>query len=356
MSYTEQDLRKVLAERSTGGDGGPARLDAIARKGRALRRRRRWAAGLTVVAVAATGASLLSPLLRDTATVEVAAPVTAQPPREEGKRLAGARYETAGELRRVTLTPLSAKTSFRVSCIAGLRVFIRQENAVQSDLCGSLTNGGPQLHMMGSLTTRPGVPITVDVVALPAKAVDGDPQDGAAEMERLLKAVRPTPSLWEVAVHDGGISTRSCSPDICDSGTLPAGGGEDNLAGLPPSNGTVPKSSSMVGKAVKVVDADGMASRTVIRCPGTDLHAYLWEKDRLVMSAPCGATPAIWDDPRPASHTLRAMVVPKALVRDGDAPEPADLQQRVKPETGPRWTVAVQPVPAGPVAPPPVGD
>lgn len=301
MNQTEHDLRELLAERSTGASGGGARLEEILTRGRKIRRRR-WAAGGTlaaaVVAVVLTPSLLPGGPVRDS----VIAARVGEPDqtRGEGVRLAGTRSESTGKVERLTFTPKSERTSYRVNCAAGSRAFVRYGDREDVGTCGE-DRKGQEWTAFGHLDgLTVGVPVTVEVFTVPTTIKDPPDESSEGFDEALADAARK-PALWEIAIHDGGISDGSCSPDIClDNGTRPATQGERNLAGLSDSHQVTGGHFTRINETHLLQGTVKGKARVYVRCEGEDLYAFIraGKADRngvLATSMPCGAKPALWE-------------------------------------------------------------
>ncbi|MEV7011251.1 hypothetical protein [Streptosporangium sp. NPDC051022] len=366
MSHTEHDLRELLASRGQeGGGGGSARLDEIIARGRRIRRRRWTAAAALAVAVTA-GAVMAPPLLsggRDAKSVTAAQVGRAEgAARGEGVRLAGARSESTGKVERLSFTPKSDRTLYRVDCAADSRVFLRFGDRVDAGRCGTDSKGS-HWNTAGDLKgTSPGVPVTVEVFTVPASQVPRDLRDrgddgfSSADFDRVLAASEPGAALWEVAIHDGGVSTRSCSPDIClSSGTRFATQGERNLAGLPNGHQVEGGHLTRINERFTFRAELNGGARVYVRCAREDLHAFIWAGRAdgdgvLAKSLPCGAKPARWE-----FHANGPTEVTVAVVRRDRVPGGADftsdlqaasksarrLLGTLRPEAG-NWDVSIQ--------------
>ncbi|MFC3983266.1 hypothetical protein [Streptosporangium jomthongense] len=369
MSHTEHDLRELLAERSTGGHGGGARLEDILTEGRRIRRRR-WAAVGTVAAVTAAALVLTPTLLsggtRDGGTrgggsimAQVGEPI--KQVGEEGVRLAGVRSEETGKAERLSFVPKSEKTSYRVNCAHASRVFVRYGDRVDVGTCGE-NERGQEWTAFGSLDgLTAGVSVTVEVFTVPT-TIEDTPKDPSPEEQSpkgydraLADAVRG-PALWEIAIHDQGVSSASCSPDIClDNGARLATQGEFNLGGLPNSHQVAGGHLTQINEKHAFQGTVGGKGRVYVRCEGEDLHALIWadNADRtgvLARSAPCGAKPVMWEFFGNGSAEVTVAVVRRdRLPRGGDfgsdlqaASKEADrLLSGLRPEAG-SWHVALQ--------------
>ncbi|MEV8634076.1 hypothetical protein AB0395_20695 [Streptosporangium sp. NPDC051023] len=369
MSHTEHDLRELLAARSEGGGrGGAAGLDGILARGRRIRRGRRWAAAGTLAAALAVLAVLTPSLLAGLpggkgrqANIAASVGEKGSPgENKEGVRLAGARSESTGKVERLSFTPRSGRTFYRVNCAAGW-AFVRLGDQVDGGQCGA---DDTQWTMSGSLgEAREGVPVTVEAFTVPASQVSQDIRDrsdgalSSGDFDRVLADATPGAGLWEIAVHDGYVLTSSCSPDICLDGTTFAARGERNLAGVPNGHQVEGHRYTEINKrfALKVEVKDG--ARVYVRCAGEDLHAFIWagKADRsgvLAKSLPCGAKPALWEFSSSGGGPTEITV---AVVRrdrlPGGTDFTSDLQAASKnanrllgtlrPEAG-NWEVSVQ--------------
>ncbi|MFC7645621.1 hypothetical protein ACFQX6_37155 [Streptosporangium lutulentum] len=240
MSHTEHDLKETLAEHSEGGGGGTARLEEIIARGRRIRRRRRWAATGTAVAALAVVAVLTPVPLPGGGVTDARIAAEVREPEGEGVRLAGARFENVGKAETISFTPRSDRTSYRVSCAGPVQAFVRFGDQIDHSRCGNEQALGR--HAIGRLEgTKEGITAKVEVFTVPDSQVPADitaeKELSSEDFDRVLAQARTGSGLWEIAIHDGGVSTRSCSPDIClYSGTTLATKGERNLASLPNSH------------------------------------------------------------------------------------------------------------------------
>ncbi|MFF0574963.1 hypothetical protein [Streptosporangium saharense] len=353
MNQTEHDLRELLAERSTGASGGGARLEEILAQGRRIRRRR-WAAGGTLAAVVA--ALVLTPPLLSGGPARdgVIAARVGEPDsqtRGEGVRLAGTRSESTGEVERLTFVPKSDRASYRVNCAAGSRAFVRHGDQVDAGVCGE-DRQGQEWTAFGHFDELPvGVPVTVEVFTVPTTIKDPPDESSEGFDEALANAVR-RPALWEIAVHDGGISDAACSPDIClDSGSRPAAKGERNLAGLPDGHQVAGGHVTRINEKHTFRGTVEGEARVYVRCEGEDLHAFIWAgRAVLAKSVPCGAKPALWEFVANGPTEVTVAVVRRdRLPRGSDftsdlqaaSKEANRLLSGLKPEAG-YWHVALQ--------------
>ncbi|MEV4096599.1 hypothetical protein [Streptosporangium saharense] len=354
MNHTEHDLRELLAERSTGASGGGARLEEILTQGRRIRRRR-WAAGGTLAAVVAA-ALVLTPTLLSGGSVRdsVVAARVGDPDsqmRGEGVRLAGTRSESTGKVERLTFTPKSERTSYRINCAAGSRTFVRYGDREDVGACGEDRQGQEWIafgHLDGLAV---GVPVTVEVFTVPTTIKDSPDESSEGFDEALADAARK-PALWEIAIHDGGVTSGSCSPDIClDNGTQPATQGEHNLAGLPNSHQVTGGHFTRINEKHTFRGTVEGEARVYVRCEGEDLHAFIWAgRAVLAKSVPCGAKPALWEFVANGPTEVTVAVVRRdRLPRGSDftsdlqaaSKEANSLLTGLKPEAG-YWHVALQ--------------
>ncbi|OUC92669.1 hypothetical protein [Streptosporangium minutum] len=355
MTHTEHDLRELLAARSEGGSGGAARLEEIVTRGRRIRRRR-WAAAGTLAAALAVVAGLTPVLLSGGQGRASNIAASVQTPQGEGVRLAGVRLANVGRKEKVSFTPRSGKTSYRVNCAGPVQTFVRLGDQVDHGRCGN--EQGREWSTFGKLEeAREGVTVEVEVFTIPTSRVPADITAETAlsreDFDRVLALAEPGPGLWEIAIHDGGVSDRSCSPDIClHSGTLPATKGERNLAGLPNSHTIESRRFKEINKRFRVkADPSGQGS-VYVRCEGADLYAFIWPGATgdgvLAVAQPCGAMPVNWDFQSTDGATVA--VVPRERVPAGldfasDLEKGADLAREIvgglTPTPG-NWEVAVQ--------------
>ncbi|MER7128044.1 hypothetical protein [Streptosporangium saharense] len=366
MNHTEHDLRELLAERSTGASGGGARLEEILAQGRRIRRRRWAAAGTLTAAVAA--ALVLTPILLSGGPVQdgVIAARVGEPDsrtRGEGVRLAGLRSESTGKAERLTFVPKSERASYRVNCAAGSRAFVRYGDQVDAGTCGE-DRKGQEWTAFGHLDgLTVGVPVTVEVFTVPTTIKDPPDESSEGFDEALADAARK-PALWEIAIHDGGVSDGSCSPDIClDNGTRPATQGERNLAGLSDSHQVTGGHFTRINEKHTFRGTVEGKARVYVRCEGEDLHAFVWagKADRsgvLAKSVSCGARPALWEFTANGPTEVTVAVVRRdRLPRGSDftsdlqaaSKEANRLLSGLRPEAG-YWHVALQQLDEPPAA------
>ncbi|SFL01495.1 hypothetical protein SAMN05216275_14737 [Streptosporangium canum] len=331
MTHTEHDLRELLAARSEGGSGGAARLEEIVARGRRIRRRR-WAAAGTLAAALAVVAGLAPVLLPGGQGADIAASVREDEQRGEGVRLAGVRLANVGKKEKVSFTPRSGKTFYRVNCAGPVQTFVRLGDQVDHGRCGS--EQGREWSTLGKLEeAREGVTAEVEVFTLPTSRVPADITAETAlsreDFDRVLALAEPGSGLWEIAIHDGGVSDRSCSPDIClHSGTLPATKGERNLAGLPNSHTVESRRFKEINKKFRVKAALSGQGSVYVRCEGADLYAFIWPGATggvLAVAQPCGVKPVNWDFQ--STDGVTVAVVPREQV-------PADVDFVLDPEKG----------------------
>ncbi|MFF0309306.1 hypothetical protein ACFYSC_17905 [Streptosporangium sp. NPDC004379] len=353
MIHDEHDLRDLLIERSGGGSGGAAHLEEIIAKGRRIRRRRRVAAVVAALAVVATPAPLLLHGGRGTAS-NIAATVEA--PREEGIRLAGARFETEGKTETLSFVPRTDRSSYRVNCAGPVQTFVRFGNRVDRSDCGS--DRGRQRTALGTLEGA-GEGTAAEIQAFTVRTSQVPPEImrkttlTPEDFDRVLAGAAPGPGFWEIAVHDGGVSTRSCSPDIClDNGTMPATKGERNLGGLPDSHTVESRSYTKINKRFRVKAATSGPGSVYVRCEDADMYAFIWPGVRdggvLAVARPCGPKPAKWDFL--SSDGVTVAVVPRDRVPSGtdfmsDLQKSAETAEGILDGLAPapgNWDVAVQ--------------
>ncbi|MDP9863310.1 MULTISPECIES: hypothetical protein [Streptosporangium] len=356
MTHTEDDLRELLAAHSEGGRGGAARLEEIVTKGRGIRRRRRWAAAGALAAALAVVAVLTPVLVPGGQGSDIATSVREDERREEGVRLAGVRFANVGKTEKISFTPRSGTSSYRVNCAGPVQTFVRLGDQVDHGMCGS--EQGREWSVLGRLDgAREGVTAEVEVFTIQNSRVPVDvtaeSELSGADFERVLALAEPGPGIWEIAIHDGGVSSRSCSPDIClHNGTLPATRGERNLAGLPNSHTVESRSFKETGKRFRVKAAVSGQGSVYVRCEGEDLYAFIWPGvvgDKVMAVAqPCGPKPARWDFQ--ATDGVTVAVVPRDQVPAGtdflsDLEKGADKAREIlgglTPAPG-NWEVAVQ--------------
>ena len=169
-----------------------------------------------------------------------------------------------------------------------------------------------------------------------------------ADFDRVLAQARPGSGLWEIAIHDGGVSTRSCSPDIClNSGTLLATKGERNLANLPNSHSVQDGDFTEIDKRFPVKAVVNGSGQVYVRCEGEDLYALIWASEGvLAVAQPCGPKPAKWEFRTNGTGALVAVVrrdqVPAGLAATEDlqvrAAKANQLLRTLTPEPG-NWEV-----------------
>jgi hypothetical protein len=275
-------------------------------------------------------------------------------PRGEGVRLAGARFENVGKAETVSFTPKSDRTSYRVNCAGPVQAFVRFGDQVDHGRCGS--EQGREWSTLGRLEgAEEGVAADVEVFTVPNSQVPADitaeTELSSEDFDRMLAQARPGSGLWEIAIHDGGVSTRSCSPDIClSNGTLPATKGERNLANLPNSHRVEGRGFTEINKRFSVKAVVNGSGQVYVRCEGEDLYALIWAgEDVLAVAQPCGPKPAKWEF---QSNGVGAMV---AVVRRDQVPSDVDfmrdlqagatranqLLRTLAPEPG-NWEVSIQ--------------
>ncbi|MDP9847094.1 hypothetical protein [Streptosporangium lutulentum] len=354
MSHTEHDLKETLAEHSEGGGGGTARLEEIIARGRRIRRRRRWAATGTAVAALAVVAVLTPVPLPGGGVTDARIAAEVREPEGEGVRLAGARFENVGKAETISFTPRSDRTSYRVSCAGPVQAFVRFGDQIDHSRCGNEQALGR--HAIGRLEgTKEGITAKVEVFTVPDSQVPADitaeKELSSEDFDRVLAQARTGSGLWEIAIHDGGVSTRSCSPDIClYSGTTLATKGERNLAGLPNSHSVRGGYFTETKKRFSVKTVVDGPGQVYVRCEGEDMYAFIWASEGvLAVAQPCGAKPAKWEFQANGGGVLVAVVrrdqVPSEVdfMRDlqTGAAKAKQLLRTLKSEPG-NWEVSVQ--------------
>lgn len=252
MTYTEEDLRAALAE---GQGGGPADLDEIVRRGRAIKRRRA-AAGVALVGAAATAAAFLTqgwwhdappvdkePPMLVTPTPHSLLPPTDTTPGGSSPLIKSSSSEYIATGLTLTFQPLSRYTSFRVMCADPEALVVVRDDRGSSTIADCRQSG-----MHGSYTTIPSDWLThpqqLKVWVLPevptvygsfidpyknCKVVktdeglcDGKYVLGAmlrpGVVERLVAKLGPRPGHWDAGVYDRADLTASQQPTPAKTG------------------------------------------------------------------------------------------------------------------------------------------
>ncbi|GAA4555224.1 hypothetical protein [Planotetraspora kaengkrachanensis] len=238
MSHvTENDLRTVLAERSAEGPGWHFLVAEIVKEGRAMRLRRRIAAGAAVVGVVAAVTGVFGvtlPLLdRDTTakpatsarvSTGVEMPETVKANGDKLSLIYSQTYQFVGQRVRVAFRPTSNRTGTVIRCADPKDWVLELGDGSAFSRCGDrFAAKGHGLDTQHS-ETYPGwvgqVQI-VDIWVFPADAPVAeygkckvpDPKRGTCDgkftvmtitenPERLAAAVGRQPGLWSVGIYD----------------------------------------------------------------------------------------------------------------------------------------------------------
>ncbi|MFI6501164.1 hypothetical protein [Nonomuraea typhae] len=268
MTRTEYDLKQVLAERSGGVPGSAPEVEAIVRRGRSIRRRRRWGAALAAGAAVAAIAALIPLVLPDPKPPQPAAPPG------DGGRLAYARLD-GYSVQQLQPTVRGAGTVYRVDCLGDTWAFVRAGDQVDKGRCG--IGEDRRFHMMGGLrNVQAGDKPVVDVLTVKAAKVPSWALTAAklssGDFDRLA-ALGVSGSPGEVSIHDGGVTSDTCSKDIC-----------------PPKPVFYPKTNTKVSFRVMT----GGPGRLVVQCRQPGMRAIVWDSDnRLVKTGHC-AEQFVW--------------------------------------------------------------
>ncbi|MER6812223.1 hypothetical protein ABT299_23395 [Spirillospora sp. NPDC000708] len=211
MAYELKDLTEVMEAESAGGAPSPDLLDGVRRRVRRGDRRRAAAGALGVLLVAGAvfgvvqrqdgpGAherQVLAPAMEG--VTNGAFPKSRS---VEGlKPVKEVRFSEFGRMARVTFTPTGPFTMYTARCERDATWYDVTRAETASSACGG------EIY----LSTKPGVPVTVETTALPVPVVKelGDaPTPGS--LARFLAAHDPVPGAWSLRAYSG-----PCASDTC---------------------------------------------------------------------------------------------------------------------------------------------
>ncbi|MFF3441325.1 hypothetical protein [Streptosporangium sp. NPDC002721] len=230
MTITESELREILNEDE--GHGGGVTVAGVHRRVRAIRRRRRWAAGGAVAAALTVAVALSTPaggvandpdvwngvMTRPSPTV----PTTSQPlgGPYPGDKVASGEYRTGGTREELRIEPGNTPLKVTVLCAGPLRralVWIG-DGPPQRHLCGTGPDGytmeifwdTPNQGMIGS-RDRPAGKQVVSAAVLPGEVdragrTARELAEGMNEFfegwEEQLAAAEPFPLKWSITVRE----------------------------------------------------------------------------------------------------------------------------------------------------------
>jgi hypothetical protein len=220
MAHDLKDLTAVMEAESARGVPSPDLLDGVRRRVRRGNRLRAAAAALGVVLVAGTAFGIVRQQDGPEAhRREVLAPTMAGVtndafPRSrsvEGlKPVKEVRFSEFGRMARVTFTPTGPFTMYTSHCERDATWYVVVQEGVASSGCGGESY----------LNTTPGVPVTVEVTALPV-AVANELGEGPTvdALNRFLAARAPIRGAWSLRAYSG-----PCDSDMCKLMTDPSFG------------------------------------------------------------------------------------------------------------------------------------
>ncbi|MDL4817564.1 hypothetical protein [Actinomadura opuntiae] len=218
MAHQLKDLTEVMEAESARGLPSPDLLDGVRRRVRRGNRLRAAAAALSVVLVAGTafgivrqqdgsdrGRQALAPTM--TGVTNEAFPRSA--PEEGMQPLKEVRFSKLLARARLTVTPTGPFMGTRLKCSGDFMVFMTVRGANAGGGCGT---GSPDANSTSLYQVTPGVPITIDVVAVPSAAYDRAPDafDATADLDRYLKSHTPAPGDWSLRIYSGQCDSEHC--------------------------------------------------------------------------------------------------------------------------------------------------
>lgn len=293
MSHDLKDLTEVMAERSAAGSPPP---DLLPRLRRGIRRDRRRRAALgaagTALAVAASFAAVqqIGQGSADTDPPVMAGAVNdafaKSAPQEGMDPLREVRFSVVGRKARVQFTPTGPNSMITYRCSVPFTVYKVQKGTLGSVGC---TSGGSGTSY---LRTKPGVPVTLDVLVLPTTATPGSASGRpatAAELDRYLSSHEPFPGTWSVQIYSGSCVSETCAGPVAPPRQPPvdglkrlarttheADGRPRTVAFTPSGKGVRLRLTCVDGAAVAVVkDAEGAKT---VNCEIAESRGVVWDR------------------------------------------------------------------------------
>ncbi|WP_433473834.1 hypothetical protein ACQPZP_34275 [Spirillospora sp. CA-142024] len=304
MALELKDLTEVMEAGSARGVPSPDLLDGVRRRVRRGNRLRAGAAAFGVVLVAgsafgivqqdgnARGRHALGPAPTMTGVVNQDFPESAG--RDGMQPLKEVRFSTLRAKGRFTVTPTGPFMGVALRCSGDFMVYKEVKPGVFDG--GGCSKGSPDDSATSVSKVTPGVPITIEVVAVPLQ--DSSEQgpntlSSMADVNRYLGSHGPMSGNWSVRVYSGQCNSDACTKSIhppTQSKRLPVAG----LKRLARVTGTADGSSRTVplkepGKSMRmrVTCVDGAAvavarigGRTkVVDCESAESMGIVWDQE-----------------------------------------------------------------------------
>jgi hypothetical protein len=330
MSTNMQDLRAVM-EAADAGTGPADRLELIRRRVKRTRRVQ-LTAGAAATAITLGAVFALMPGLGGETTPAVTmtgSAASGYPQTLQGLPLVKAvKYDRLRERAKLTIMPTATTTIISLDCDQPVMIFSETRNIPSSTSClGSAPGHGFQQ----AIETEAGVPLTVDLVALPqAEAVQRDPQ----RIDKIALKGGPTPGTWSVGVYSGTCARWDCLP--------PRRGPSDQTTEMKQLANTQGIADSQK-KTVQFTPTSGRVRLRLVCLEGAGWVAT-WQNGKLSSIRSCGEAGAagfFWDtmfDPGKATD-LQFAIFPASTERVGTA---AGIDEAMKhPDPKGTWTLQV---------------
>ncbi|WP_433466653.1 hypothetical protein [Spirillospora sp. CA-128828] len=304
MARELKDLTEVMEAESARGVPSPDLLDGVRRRVRRGNRLRAAAAAFGVVLVAgaafgivqqqdgsARGRHALGPAPTMTGVVDQDFPDSAG--RDGMQPLKEVRFSKLRAKGRFTVTPTGPFIGITLRCSGDFMVYQERERGVFDG--GGCGKGSPDGNSTSVSKVTPGVPITIDAVAVPLK--DGEQSPNAlssmAGIDRYLGSHGPMPGNWSVRVYSG-----RCDSDACTMLTRPpeqpkrlpvaglkrlarvTGAADGNFRTVPlkePGKSTRMRVTCVDGAAVAVVRIGGRTK--IVDCESAESMGVVWDQD-----------------------------------------------------------------------------
>jgi hypothetical protein len=268
-----QDLRAVM-EAADAGAGPADRLELIRNRVRRTRRVQ-LAAGTAATALILGAVFALVPGLGGRATPAVTmtgSPASGYPQTLQSLPLLKAvKYDRFGKKARLTIVPTGTTTAISFACGQPVRISFEYKEVPNSGLClGSTPEPNPEY----SMKTKVGVPLTLDLLALPENAhLQQDPQ----HIDKVTVTGPPTSGIWSVGVYSGTCTRRACLP--------PIGGPWDQTAGMK----QMAKAQGIADSQKKTVRFTSTSGRVRLRlvCLDGASWAATWDNGKLSAMIRC---------------------------------------------------------------------
>lgn len=226
MARELRDLTEVMEAESARGVPSPDLLDGVRRRVRRGNRLRAAAAAFGVVLMAGAAFGVVQQQDGNARDRHALAPMMAGVVNQDFPRSAGRDgmqpLQEVGfsQLRakgRFTITPTGPFIGVTLRCSGDFMVYQQRENGAFSS--GGCSQGSPDDNSTSVSKVTPGVPITIEVVALPLKDSSEQNPNTLSSMigiDRYLGSHEPTSGNWSVRVYSG-----QCNTDACNMGTRP---------------------------------------------------------------------------------------------------------------------------------------